>query len=293
MNTRFWGPSGWKLLHSITAIYPKRPNLKDKIILKEFMEIVSDILPCKYCRASFTKYSQSLPIDTFLNNNDRVQEWLYKMHNKVNGKLRRQGFCTLENPTFEDVKIKYKRMTINSLDFIIKKIDTERLTPEDGMLEMIQFICNLGYDFLGSVIFNYQGYFVNCHTSEEKTKIVSNYHKFFNILPEIIFQYMYPTFFDKDQMQVYRKVYSKLKLNVREILLQNEPYSKLKKWFYECELLCGDKPRFANIEEYENHFGKHIVSTCNNADADKIKSCRKLTKKDTKNYSRIHKSHNT
>ena len=100
---------------------------------------------------------------------------------------------------------------------------------------------------------------------------------------------MYPTFFDKDQMQVYRKVYSKLKLNVREILLQNEPYSKLKKWFYECELLCGDKPRFANIEEYENHFGKHIVFTCNNPNQDKIKSCRKLTKKDTKNYSRIHR----
>jgi len=234
MNTRFWGPSGWKLLHSITAIYPKRPNLKDKIILKEFMEVLSDILPCKYCRASFTKYSQSLPIDTFLNNNDRVQEWLYKMHNKINGKLRRQGFCTLENPTFEDVKNKYKHMTITPLEKIIEQINSKQITPAKGMQKMINFICDLGYDFLGSIVFNYQGYFVNCHTTEEKTNIVGTYHKFFNMLPKILYQYI--SHLDNER-SVFDNKKLNLNINIRKMLLQIEPYSKLKKWFYQCNIL--------------------------------------------------------
>ena len=36
-----------------------------------------------------------------------MQEWLYKMHNKVNGKLRRQGFLDTPNPSFKEVNEKY------------------------------------------------------------------------------------------------------------------------------------------------------------------------------------------
>ena len=30
MDTRFWGPSGWKLLHGITSQYPIQPTEIDK-----------------------------------------------------------------------------------------------------------------------------------------------------------------------------------------------------------------------------------------------------------------------
>ena len=90
MDTKFWGSSAWKFLHTIVAIYPhtSSPTLSDKLMMRDFMQIVCDILPCKYCRASFTKYSQSLDITSYLESRELLMQWLYKMHNKVNKKLR-------------------------------------------------------------------------------------------------------------------------------------------------------------------------------------------------------------
>jgi len=277
MNTKFWGPSGWKFLHSITAIYPEKPTLTDKMLMRDFMIILCDVLPCKYCRASFTKYSQSLDITPFLNTNTDMQEWMYKMHNKVNGKLRRQGFCTTENPSFESVRHKYIEETVIQLELIYEQVRVKKLSPSEGMEKMIHLMCDMGYDFLGSIVFNYQGYFANCHTGEEKTKIIANYHKFFNLIPVMLSSYISKL---GSGAKLAYDAYTPSKLKIRNMLSQNEPYSKLKKWFYDCDILCSSSSkRFSKIEEYENYFGKHIIATCNNPLADKVKSCRKLTKK--------------
>jgi hypothetical protein len=272
MNTTFWGPSGWKFLHSITAIYPDKPTFTDKMLMRDFMIIVCDILPCKYCRASFSKYYQTLDITKFLNTNTEMQEWMYKMHNKVNGKLRRQGFCTTENPTFESVKKKYINMTILPIELIYEQIRIKKLEPSNGMQKIIKFICNLGYNFLGSIVFNYQGYFANCHTNEEKTKILSNYHKFFNMIPIIIHNYVAKL---NPSANIAANAYEIPKYKIKNILLHNEPYSKLKNWFYNCDTLSNNSNnKFSTIEQYEHYFNKHIVATCNNPVPNNIKSCR-------------------
>ena len=36
MDTRFWGPDGWKLLHSIVEGYPSRPTPENKATYKNF-----------------------------------------------------------------------------------------------------------------------------------------------------------------------------------------------------------------------------------------------------------------
>lgn len=277
MNTQFWGPSGWKFLHSITAIYPVNPTLTDKIMMRDFMQLVCDILPCKYCRASFTKYSQSLDITPYLESREMIMEWLYKMHNKVNGKLRRQGFCNKENPTLEHVAKIYQHKMEHILDMLDKKQSTDNKT--ECMQNIINYLCDLGADFLGSIIFNYQGYSSNCHTGEEKTKIVATYHKFFNIIQPMICQYTCKMNADGKNAS---DAYKIKKFKIRNILQQNEPYSKLKKWFYECHTLCSTNKQFSTIQEYENHFNKHIVSFCNNPKADTVKSCRKSNRKSTK-----------
>jgi hypothetical protein len=281
MNTRFWGPSGWKFLHSITAIYPEKPTLTDKMLMRDFMTVVCDMLPCKYCRASFTKYSQSLDITAFLDNSNSVQEWLYKMHNKVNAKLRRQGFCTTENPSFESVRHKYIKETVIQLELIYEQIRNKKVEPKLAMERIIYFMYKIGFDFLGSIVFNYQGYFANCHTGEEKNKIVANYHKFFNMIPVIICNYVAKL---SPSGKLAADAYVIEKIKIRNMLSQNEPYTKLKHWFYSLyPFLLKDKGKA------EQYFGKHIVATCNNPIADKVKSCRKLTKKENKRYSRIHK----
>jgi hypothetical protein len=95
MDTKYWGPSGWKLLHLIAA--KKAP--------KAFWETIPYILPCKFCRASLTEYYQELPIPA--TNQDA---WLYKIHNKVSAKLRSQGQKVPSDPKESDVLAHYTNL---------------------------------------------------------------------------------------------------------------------------------------------------------------------------------------
>ena len=56
MDTRFWGPSGWQLLHSITNKYPNNPDKLEKDAYEIFFKSLPFILPCIYCRNSLTEY---------------------------------------------------------------------------------------------------------------------------------------------------------------------------------------------------------------------------------------------
>jgi hypothetical protein len=100
MDTRFWGPGAWNLLHTIT--YHTDANVKT---LREFFELIPYILPCKFCRASLTDYYDKEP-PTF-RSSEEAQEWLYRIHNLVNGKLRGQGLLIHRNPTYDVVKKRY------------------------------------------------------------------------------------------------------------------------------------------------------------------------------------------
>ena len=99
MDTRFWGPSGWRLLHLITFTY--KP--KDKDAVQEFFSLLPFVLPCKFCRASLAEYMEELPFDEA-----SPAQWLYAIHNKVNEKLRGQGLLKETNPSFEAVQQVYK-----------------------------------------------------------------------------------------------------------------------------------------------------------------------------------------
>jgi hypothetical protein len=257
METIFWGPDGWKFLHTLTFLYPENPSFEDKSRMVEFMKLLCFILPCKYCRSSFTKYSKSLPINKYLDSRKNVIEWLYHMHNKVNGKLKRQGFCHSENPSIEKVYTKYNPI-IKHINMLINKAESS----QDATRSVVNYICDLGLDFLGSIIFNYQSYFSNCHTTEEKTKIVNVYHSFFNMITPMI-----AGFIDKSA--------ARRCVGLRVILLRNEAYSKLQKWFYNQKELIDLDSKFSCYEKYFDYFNKHIVASCNSPTADKVKSCRK------------------
>ena len=101
MDTRFWGPSGWELFHLIAFRSPHPDDV---------LNIMKDVLPCKFCRASTTKYVHDHPL------RGNPGKWLYEIHNMVNNKLRTQ--CADdptvvdpgEDPEFTAVKAKYMAM---------------------------------------------------------------------------------------------------------------------------------------------------------------------------------------
>jgi len=98
MDTRFWGPSGWKLLHHATFQY----TAKSEREFKAFFETIPYILPCKYCRTSLTDYYEEYPV-----NLKNPVKWMYTIHNCVNNKLRSQNLNPKPNPSLQHVITQY------------------------------------------------------------------------------------------------------------------------------------------------------------------------------------------
>ena len=103
MDTKSWGPHGWFFLHTITFNYPDDPSEENKYYHKQLFLNFSETLPCKYCRNSYKKFVKELPIEPYLESKKLLAIWLYKIHNKVNDKLRNQGNNVNPNPSFEQV----------------------------------------------------------------------------------------------------------------------------------------------------------------------------------------------
>lgn len=102
MDTRFWGPSGWRLLHLI-AMAPATPQVE------EWFSLLQYVLPCKYCRASFSDYLDAQPLTTEIRKSpQKFSRWMYEIHNRVNAKLRGQGVLTQADPSWPSVKAHFQ-----------------------------------------------------------------------------------------------------------------------------------------------------------------------------------------
>jgi hypothetical protein len=101
MDTRFWGPSAWRLLHLIALNAPQL----SQIHVQRFFKLLPYVLPCKFCRASLTDYFHADPIPT---NPHDMPYWMYRIHNCVNNKLRDQKLLETPNPEWSEIKKRYE-----------------------------------------------------------------------------------------------------------------------------------------------------------------------------------------
>jgi len=109
MNTCFWGKALWIPFHSIAYNYPEKNDDKElRNNIRDFYVNLKNVLPCKYCRKSYTQYLEELPIDGYLNGRRKLTIWAYLVHNKVNDKLRAQGHIKWSNPSLEQVDAIYE-----------------------------------------------------------------------------------------------------------------------------------------------------------------------------------------
>lgn len=132
MDTRFWGPAGWRLLH-LTVTTPLNGRRFSDI--KEFFKLLPFILPCKFCRQSLSKYYLKRPVPESYN---KMNRWLYDIHNDVNDKLRSQNIQKTTNPPFNKVQEEYMKWaqspcassTILGWDFLFSVANT---TPSKSL----------------------------------------------------------------------------------------------------------------------------------------------------------------
>ena len=173
MDTRFWGPPGWKLLHSVTSGYPKVPTLQLKDTYRIWFHSLPEVLPCIYCRRSLAQYYQELPPikHRAFDSCENLSTWIYHIHNKVNDKLRKQGLNERNDPSLKRI---LKRYCGNE-----------------------EVKCLQGWDFLYAIALNYPDHKSLVTKSQEQ-----NYYLFFSYLPKVI---PHPEFSEK--MHQYIKEY--------------------------------------------------------------------------------------
>lgn len=107
--TKIWGPYFWETLHIISFGYPLEPTDEHKKNYREFYVSVRNVLPCKYCRESFTKFVledlDTKLLDEDLKSRESLSRWVYKLHNRVNKKIGMDY-----NVTYDDIIQKYESM---------------------------------------------------------------------------------------------------------------------------------------------------------------------------------------
>lgn len=129
MDTTFWGPHAWKFLFSVVTNYANlnwkgmtsKEELEVKSDHKQFFYLLGKVLPCKYCRESYTKFTKEIPIDNYMDNPYDLLYWLYLIKNKVNDKLRAQYEAGLPhthyvppNPPFLQIVEEYEKYLAKS-----------------------------------------------------------------------------------------------------------------------------------------------------------------------------------
>lgn len=95
MDTRYWGPSGWRLLHLLAA-----HQTPSKEAFQQFFGELPFVLPCKWCRRNLSFHQEELP---FTDTKD-LEQYMYVLHNKVNTILKKSK----PYPTFAQVRDIYR-----------------------------------------------------------------------------------------------------------------------------------------------------------------------------------------
>lgn len=107
VSTAIWGPSLWRILHTISFAPPNmlRHNAQDVIT---FLTNLAHVLPCKWCRQSYTKFLHEMtPLNQVIREG-RLARWMYELHAKVNKKLK------ASTPPFKSI---VKRFTVRPVQW--------------------------------------------------------------------------------------------------------------------------------------------------------------------------------
>jgi hypothetical protein len=183
MDTKFWGPGAWKLLHMASFQYTS--SQKDN--MKTFLYLLPFVLPCKFCRKSLTEYYVADPPVNVLSSESQLSRWLWRIHNNVNDKLRSQGQAQHPpNPPYKGVKDMYKEYLAQGCsetifpgwEFLFSILDNHPFSKEGRSTKPFEYN-ESDIDFENDIEKNR----FNLLTPEERiTYIIS----FFKILPAIL-----------------------------------------------------------------------------------------------------------
>jgi hypothetical protein len=123
MNQNIWGPHLWFSLHTISFVYPLKPNKMDKENYKNFFLSLENVIPCAICKKNYKRHLKEHPIDNYLDSRKNLVYWVIDMHNLVNGEIGKKIL------SYDTVMKKYE--TVFNKKFILDSENNEDKLDND------------------------------------------------------------------------------------------------------------------------------------------------------------------
>lgn len=115
LSPNVWGPFFWGTIHITSLGYPTNPTYAHKRAAKEFIESLTQLIPCPICREHFATHLEKNPISPHLDRRVDFFRWTVQLHNEVNKTLGKPTVTELEALMF------YKRIGIRDKSPVINQ----------------------------------------------------------------------------------------------------------------------------------------------------------------------------
>ncbi|TEB38050.1 hypothetical protein FA13DRAFT_719092 [Coprinellus micaceus] len=94
------GRATWKLMHTMTLRFPKKPTQDEREALNSYFHLMSRLYPCGECAAEFQQLLKRFPPQT--SSRLAASQWLCALHNEVNKRLHKPIFdCAHVDSTYD------------------------------------------------------------------------------------------------------------------------------------------------------------------------------------------------
>ena len=88
----YWGSKYWFVMKSVAQMYPdNNPSDYEREAAKSFYMSLQHLLPCEECKAHYKRLVRKYPIDTHLESNRDLLEWVKMIQTTINGETRKPG----------------------------------------------------------------------------------------------------------------------------------------------------------------------------------------------------------
>ena len=92
MGPAIWGPLFWKTMHIVSLGYSASPTPEEQEGMVAFYESLAIAIPCPICKHHYSHFLKEMPVRNAVQNRDALIEWVFEIHNKVNGELGKPTF---------------------------------------------------------------------------------------------------------------------------------------------------------------------------------------------------------
>lgn len=92
VGVNFWGPQGWRFMHTVSFYYPENPTREEQYSYCAFFRTIGQVLPCVLCRKHYKAYVATHPPEDKMANWQQLSRWLVDLHNAVNARHGKPQF---------------------------------------------------------------------------------------------------------------------------------------------------------------------------------------------------------